>query len=359
MPFHTRIDLTELIDEDMRMAVPRCTVAYPLEERDALPSFSMRNVVRMPLESLGRQAVDDLDALRGEGCEYLVVPRTAFGWLEVSTELRAYLEREHVLVTQTENCAIYSLHRRRDFEALGLGKDGLPLPPPELVRITAGGHRQALGDLSVLYSNFWRSGRRGFAALRELLERNGHTLEDRKSVLDFGCGSGRVLRHWNGVDGTRQLYGSDYNEFLIDWCRRNLPFARYQVNGLRPPLDLPDGELDLVYAFSVFSHFDIETQFEWRDELSRVVKPGGLIMFTVPGERWTGLLSPEDRERFFAGEAVVVYPEQNGTNFCSALSPERYIRETLSGDLEVLEFAVDGAPDVRQDAVLLRKPERP
>ncbi len=93
------------------------------------------------------------------------------------------------------------------------------------------------------------------------------------------------------------------------------------------------------------------------DELIRVVRPGGLIMFTVPGERWIALLEPEDRERFMAGEPVVVYPEQNGTNFCSALSPERHVRETLSRGMEVLEFVVDGAPDVRQDAVLLRKPD--
>ena len=93
------------------------------------------------------------------------------------------------------------------------------------------------------------------------------------------------------------------------------------------------------------------------DELMRVVRPGGLIMFTVPGERWIALLEPEDRRGFMAGEPVVVYPEQNGTNFCSALSPERHVRETLSRGMEVLEFVVDGAPDVRQDAVLLRKPD--
>ncbi len=357
MPLQTKLSLTAHIDEDMRMSVPRCTVAFPGEERDAMPEFSGRRVVRMPMEALGSDAVEALEALRSDGCEYLIVPRTAFGWLETSPAVGDHLDEHYTLVVETDNCAIFSLHRRHGFGGPErVGEDGLPLPPPHLIRITAGGHRQALGDLTDLYRNFWRTGVQGFTGIRETLERHGYDIAQLGAVLDFGCGSGRVLRHWHDQNGTR-LHGSDYNPLLVDWCRENLGFAAYQVNDSKPPLDLPDGELDLVYAFSVFSHFDIEMQLAWMDELIRVVRPGGLIMFTVPGERWIALLEPEDRERFMAGEPVVVYPEQNGTNFCSALSPERHVRETLSRGTEVLEFVVDGAPDVRQDAVLLRKPD--
>jgi SAM-dependent methyltransferase len=355
---HTRIDVNHDIDEDMKMSVPRGTVAFPGEERDSMPEFSGRPVVRMPMESRGSEAIDDLEALRADGCEYLIVPRTAFGWLESSSDLPAHLEEHYTLVDQTDNCAVISLHRRHDFGGPArVGEDGLPLPPPHLIRITAGGHRQALRDMGELYRNYWRMGVRGFAAIREMLGRHGYDVADLRSVLDFGCGSGRILRHWHQLTGPR-LHGCDYNPFLVDWCRENLDFAAgYEVNGLWPPLDLPDAELDLVYAFSVFSHFDVEPQLAWMDELIRVVRPGGLIMFTVLGERWIGSLGPEDRELFLAGEPVVVYPEQNGTNFCSALSPERHIRETLSRGMEVLDFMVDGAPDVRQDAALLRKPD--
>src|SRR5215212_1533805 len=230
----------------MRLSVPRCTVAFPAEARDTMPDFSGRTVVRMPQEARGTEAVDALEALRTEeGCEYLILPRTALGWLEVSTELAAHLEKHYALVVQTENCAIYSLHRRHEFGGVDrVGEDGLPLPPPHLIRITAGGHRQALGDISQLYRNFWQTGVRGFGAMRELLGRHGHDLAEVHAALDFGCGSGRILRHWHGVNGTR-LHGSDYNPLLVDWCRGNLDFAGYQVNGLLPPLDLPDEELDL------------------------------------------------------------------------------------------------------------------
>jgi SAM-dependent methyltransferase len=340
----------------MRMSVPACVLAYPGEERDAMPPWSGRRVVGLPMESLGRQAVDDLERLRdSENCEFLVVPRIAFGWLEASPDLAAHLEGRYTLVDQTPNCAIYSLHRRAGPESR-VGEDGLPLPPPHLIRMTAGGPRQALGDAAPLYRNFWRSGTTGFAALEQLLARNGRPLAGIGSVLDFGCGVGRVLRHWHAVEGAA-LHGCDYNPLLVEWCRTNLGFARFEVNDHEPPLPYPDGELDFVYALSVFSHFDVFAQELWVDELSRIVRPGGLIMFSVPGERWMGMLGGDDRRRFLAGEPVVLQAEQNGTNLCCTLSPEHHVRTTLTRGHELVELAVDGAPDVRQDAVLLRKPK--
>ena len=64
-------------------------------------------------------------------------------------------------------------------------------------------------------------------------------------MLDFGCGCGRVMRWWKDLESTR-LHGTDYNPYLVAWCRQNLPFAEFSVNGLEAGLDLPDGHFDLV-----------------------------------------------------------------------------------------------------------------
>src|SRR3954471_6495972 len=207
MALHTKFSLSGHIDDDMRMSVPRCTVAFPGEERDATPEFGGRRVVRMPMEARGSGAVDALEALRADGCEYLIVPRTAFGWLETSRDLGEHLDEQYTRVMETDNCAIFSLHRRHGFGGPErVGEDGLPLPPPHLIRITAGGHRQALGDLTDLYRNFWRTGVQGFTGIRDMLERHGYDIAKLGAVLDFGCGSGRVLRHWHDQSGTR-LHG--------------------------------------------------------------------------------------------------------------------------------------------------------
>jgi SAM-dependent methyltransferase len=247
------------------------------------------------------------------------------------------------------------LHRAQPAGGVRTGDDGLPLPPPSLIRMTVGGRKQALGDIDVLYRNFWRSGALGAKAIRDVLAASGFDIEQMSSILDFGCGCGRTVRHFHDLEKT-EIHGTDYNPSLVGWCAENLTFGHFRPNDALPPLDFAEDQLDLVYAMSVFSHFDVQTQRLWLDELKRVVRPGGLILITLPGQRWIEVLGPEDRERFLAGEPVIVFEEQCGTNFCSALAPEPYIRDTLAEGLNLLDIVVDGAPDVRQDAVLLQKP---
>ena len=91
------------------------------------------------------------------------------------------------------------------------------------------------------------------------------------SVLDFGCGCGRVTRYWSGFAGS--VAGSDIDGPAVAWCRSNLAFARFEQNRLEPPLAFERESFDLVYALSVFTHLTGELQLAWRDELRRVLRP--------------------------------------------------------------------------------------
>jgi SAM-dependent methyltransferase len=115
---------------------------------------------------------------------------------------------------------------------------------------------------------FLRSGRAAYDAIA------GHVpLAEIDSVLDFGCGCGRVTRYWSDFAGT--VSGGDMSTRAVDWCRENLPFARFEVNRLEPPLTFEDESFDLAYALSVFTHLTDELQLAWRDELRRVLRPDG------------------------------------------------------------------------------------
>lgn len=70
-------------------------------------------------------------------------------------------------------------------------------------------------------------------------------------TLDFGCGSGRVLRH---LPGETEAWGCDIHAESIAWIRANLPSVRVFVNAYTPPLEVEAGTFDLVYATSVFTH---------------------------------------------------------------------------------------------------------
>jgi len=218
--------------------------------------------------------------------------------------------------------------------------EGTPLPPRRLMVRVAG-----TADAEW----FLRSGRAAYDAIAAHVP-----VGDVESVLDFGCGCGRVLRYWSGHDGT--VAGTDRDADAIDWCRRNLAFVRCEQNDLTPPLAFADGSFDLVYALSVFTHLTADLQTAWRDELARMLRPGGRLLLTTHGRSYLPRLDDAERERFENGELVVRWGDLPGSNLCSAYHPERYLRESLSAGLELAAFEPEGAlGNPTQDLVVLRR----
>jgi CBS domain-containing protein len=253
------------------------------------------------------------------------------------------------LMSVVESGRPIGLLRRRDVEAFASeAPDGFPLPPPDLIELVSG-LRSARA-----YRSFYAEGARSAETVRSVLARNGSRVDELRAMLDFGCGCGRVIRHWRDIPDV-ELFGTDYNAALIEWCSANLPFATFQSNGLDPVLHYPDSKFDLVYAFSVFTHLGAELQTPWLAELKRVVQSGGLVMLTLHGLTRLGGLGAEDRQAFLEGELVVRNSEEAGSNTCSAFHPEEYVRKVLGAELELLEYAPNGAPEISQDVALFRK----
>lgn len=224
---------------------------------------------------------------------------------------------------------------------------GLPIPPPPGIFLVSGSE-----DVSA----FLKSGELHTGLIREILGRNGLDIEDFDSMLDFGCGCGRMVRHWNDLEGS-EVHGTDYNPDLVTWCEKNLDFAEFQTNELVGGLDYEDGKFDFVYALSVFTHLTKPQQSFWIEELSRVLRSGGHLFITTHGEFYRKRLSPEEEERFRAGSLVVRAEGSAGENECAAFHPETYVREKLAGNLAVVDLVRGTEESVfAQDAWLLRKP---
>jgi SAM-dependent methyltransferase len=202
---------------------------------------------------------------------------------------------------------------------------------------------------------FLRAGRETSATIRDALARTGIDLEDFSAILDFGCGCGRVTRHWAPLTAP-EVHGCDLNPVLVNWCQRNLPFIQGRRSGLEPPLPYPAGRFDLVYAVSVFTHLTEALQRRWMTELRRVVKPGGFLWFTTRGERYLDDLSKPELRRFGEGEMIVRHPESAGQNLCAAYHPSDWVVEHLvSGSSSLVEFAPGGTPGGRrQDYYLVQ-----
>jgi hypothetical protein len=57
----------------------------------------------------GAEAIEHLEDLRARGAQYLVLPETAFWWLDHYGELAQFLDRRCDRVLSDESCVIYAL----------------------------------------------------------------------------------------------------------------------------------------------------------------------------------------------------------------------------------------------------------
>ena len=230
--------------------------------------------------------------------------------------------------------------------------NGLAVPPPRLRVLVAG-----TADLDWFLS----SGRIQANYLHNLLTGVACPIHEMDAILDFGCGCGRMTRWWSDLSGP-QIHGCDYNRDLVDWCDVNLSFVRARANNLQPPLPYVDGSFDFLYAYSVFTHLSTELVHQWMADFKRLVKPGGLVWFTVHGESFRERLLPEEKGQFDAGKIVVWLPEIEGTNLCGTYWPNAAVESMLGGDFETLvhlnpktDPVTAGSALLTHDAYLIRR----
>lgn len=230
-----------------------------------------------------------------------------------------------------------------------IAPDGLPLPPPKL-RLRVHGH-------SADWRRFLHAGSVLARLIRESLASAGTEIESFERVLDFGCGCGRVARHWIRIQEL-EVHGCDVDADQIEWCRENLPQLQARVTPLAPPTDYEANCFDFIYALSVFTHIDEELQHAWIAEFRRLLRPGGKLLFTTLGSEWAqNRLRAQELSRFQGGSLVVQRPRLSGTSACTAYHPREYVTTALLDGFSPVAFR-DGAAEavLRQDAYLVRAP---
>ena len=169
--------------------------------------------------------------------------------------------------------------------ALSRALASIPAPPGEIVLLTQGHTDSEAYQDSILP---------GLEDARRYLDAAGTPPGAIRSILDFGCGSGRLLVGWHLDDPARELTGCDPSAELVGWARTHLPDRlRFDRSPEEPPLPYPDAGFDLVTAVSVFTHLGFDRQERWAEELHRIVKPGGALLLTLHGLPYVRLFLPD------------------------------------------------------------------
>ena len=152
-----------------------------------------------------------------------------------------------------------------------------PRVPPRAQTFIGGGDFEGIGN-----------------AFFKILKRYGLTAD--MSVLDAGCGQGRMARPlagWLRAD----YHGFDIDKSGVAWCKAhyqdapNFHFshadiynARYNRGGqiaakdFKFPFD--DGQFDVVFLTSVFTHMFKDDVENYLSEIARVMTPGGTCLIS-------------------------------------------------------------------------------
>jgi SAM-dependent methyltransferase len=255
---------------------------------------------------------------------------------------------------------MYFSYLKRKFGARFKPRDPGPMAPPELIETEA---LMQADDLKVRRKPKWYfgSGYREAWTVLTTAEQYGAPVEAMRSVLEFGCGSGRVIRHFRYIDGLR-LAGTDTNSKPVEWGRKNLPGIEFNHNALEPPLAYPDGSFDLIYALSVFTHIPLEWQRPWLDELRRVLRPGGHLLCTVHGDNFiNSQLDDQDRAALKRDGKVTLDAKNPRASYSSQVlgswdvfQTRDQVREVFSAGFELLCYTSQLAA-AGQDTLVLRK----
>ena len=116
---------------------------------------------------------------------------------------------------------------------------------------------------------------------------NLYTKEDLiKNVLDFGCSNGRLCSIGSSYLSQYNWYGCDAREETIKWTTENIIGVDFFVNPEVPPIDsIKNNLFGIIIAISIWSHFSPKRSIAWFNEANRILKPGGLLVFSTHGYR--------------------------------------------------------------------------
>ena len=119
---------------------------------------------------------------------------------------------------------------------------------------------------------------------RKLRERHGshsdRSLSD-STVLDFGCGWGRLTRYLARDVEPGRLFGCDPVEQILDVCRDSRVPATFAKSEFVPERLPFEAEFDLAFSFSVFTHISERAHDACLRALHRSLRPGALLVLTV------------------------------------------------------------------------------
>jgi SAM-dependent methyltransferase len=336
----------------------------------------------MPLSFVKRQILRIIDKVVQENDKRAAARLDALG--DSIVERIAFLRESEKLLSSASGRAPNELFKDVDDDFwLWLNTEGyrrvkglrqsLPGMPPEHLQIAVAA---MVGDETL------RHGFSVYKAFRALIEKHSGPVADRRAILDFGCGWGRVMRFFLKDIEPARLWGIEMRADQVAQAQATNKWCNFQHVNKEPPTPLPDGGFDVIFAFSVFSHISEKVHKEWLGEFRRILASGGLIIVTTWGREkvqflesvrsgafsipsaWDTQYQKMIQERFPGQKEWLA--QYDAGRFChvdlgydgyedygETSIPEAYVRSEWARTFTVLEYISDRAI-CTQDVIVVR-----
>lgn len=206
-------------------------------------------------------------------------------------------------------------------------------PLDEAMSDAVGGHYHLIGDIEkniVIYAG----------------------LKDGMKLIDYGCGSGRLANALS--DKLKVEYvGIDIVDDLLNYAKSKSP--REYVFLKHQELSVPayDNSVDMICAFSLFTHLLQAETYIYMEDMHRVLKVGGRLVFSylefdVPSQ-WVVFQATVEQQKAHTAPVLNMFLEKN-VIACWATHIGFKVIEFINGDVGHFEGKALG-----QSVVILEK----
>lgn len=211
-----------------------------------------------------------------------------------------------------------------------------------------------------------------YADISDVLNGSDRSILPNWNILDFGSCWGRISRFFLRDISLGNLHGIDVDQGFVNTCRSLFKSDNFAVCSPLPPCDFANSSMNLIAAYSVFSHLSEVAFKAWMFEFHRILKSDGVVAFTTRNESFfdycanlqsrVGSLTgyskalanmipniQEAKQKYLSGEFVFVTSQgvsgggaMNEKFYGEAFVPKAYIERNAGELFEILDYKASG-----------------
>jgi SAM-dependent methyltransferase len=162
---------------------------------------------------------------------------------------------------------------------------------------------RAIGDR---YQDSWKS-----AAKRGLSEKEvgfiNRFMPTNAITLDIGIGNGRILKNYLASKKTNAIYGIDYAEAMVDYCKK-----KFKTNKKIKRIcmcDVSKQELPFKKKFDTITAIRVlKYNRNWKKTIKKIsdsLKPSGILIFSMPNKYSINYLARPNTDIYWTTESEI------------------------------------------------------